>query len=145
MRLKIKLIYKYLSHDSFKIYKLHIKKINRERWTKRCLGKSICFNEFQLNILSLYITSIVLVRVQKAIPRIIEIKKLISNSLKQVWTCIWYSCNTPFKKERDHSIRTVCSYFHRSDSNERTAQSTLNNKKVKSFSRHGARELPSND
>ena len=34
--------------------------------------------------LSLSITSIVLVRVQKTIPRIIEIKKIISNSLKQV-------------------------------------------------------------
>ena len=31
-----------------------------------------------------YIKSMVLVRVQKAIPRIIDIKKLISNSQKQV-------------------------------------------------------------
>ena len=40
------------------------------------------------------LTCVVLVRVQKVIPRIIEIKKLISNSLKQVGTCMKqvYTC-----------------------------------------------------
>ena len=33
--------------------------------------------------------------VQKSIPRIIEINKLISNHIKQVQTCIFHPCNTP--------------------------------------------------
>ena len=50
------------------------------------------FNEIHLNILSLSpsIRNIVLARVHKAIPRIIEINKLISNSVKQVLSCIWH-------------------------------------------------------
>ena len=54
MRLKSELIYMYLSHD-FHIKSINcIKKIDRERGTKRCLDKIICSNEVQLNILSLY-------------------------------------------------------------------------------------------
>ena len=86
MRLKSELIYMYSSHD-FHLKLNCIKKINRERWTKRCLGKSICFNEIQLNILSQY-NEYRFGRKQKAILGILEIKKLIFNGLKQVWICI---------------------------------------------------------
>ena len=90
MSLKSELIYMYSFHDFYLKSINCIKIINRERWTKRCLGKSICKSQW---IFSLSITNIVLVRVQKVIPRIIEIKKLISNRLKQVWTCICISSN----------------------------------------------------
>ena len=61
-----------------------IEKINRERGTKRCLGKIICFNEVQLNIISIYNEYRFCTSAKGHPYRIIEIKKGITNSEKQV-------------------------------------------------------------
>ena len=79
MRLKSELIFMYSTHD------FHLKSINKKN--KKLIVKdelkNVWIQEFALLkcklIFSLSITSIVLVRVQKVIPRIKEIKKLISN------------------------------------------------------------------
>ena len=58
-------------------------------------------------LFSFYITSILLVQVQKSNPRIIEIKKLIYNILEQVWTCIWHPCNALALKLSRKTILTT--------------------------------------
>ena len=71
-----------------------------------------------------------MVQVQKAIRRIIIIKKLISINLKQVWTCIWYKFELVFgilviilalKKDRSFYPRN----FSRLDSNEKIAHQQI--------------------
>ena len=44
---------------------------------------------------------------QKAVPGIIEFKKLISTSVKQVLTCNWHSCNALALKGREIILSTT--------------------------------------
>ena len=97
---------------------------------------------------SLYIMSIVLVQKRKeknVIPRIIDIKKLISDSLKLVWTCIRHLTihYVAVKKGRRFYLRPF-SHFLRLDSNQKITQMYIYwiiKKKLNVFNNRYARDV----